>query len=136
MPGDNKILLIEDSLTDGAIFKQVMRVSGLENEVILVTSGEDALEYFKGAGRYADREAFPMPKVVFVDLVLAGDLSGYDVIPKLKEVAPNLIAVAVSQWDDAEAVRTAYSVGANCYISKPVRPGDLLNVAEHYKQFW
>ncbi|HLS28320.1 MAG TPA: response regulator, partial [Opitutales bacterium] len=71
-------------------------------------------------GKYQDREKFPLPSLVFLDLHLAGRL-GLEVLTWLRK-QPHLDAIIVillTASKEEEAISAAYEIGANSYLVKP-----------------
>ncbi|HZV37007.1 MAG TPA: response regulator, partial [Verrucomicrobiae bacterium] len=64
------ILLAEDSFDDALVFKRALRKAGILNRVEVVRDGFQAIAYIAGEGFYADRERFPEPGILFLDLVM------------------------------------------------------------------
>jgi len=58
------------------------------------------------------------PQLVLLDLRL-GDISGIDVLGKIKELDKNIKVIMVTALDDAESIRQARELGADDYICKP-----------------
>ena len=48
----------------------------------------------------------------------------------------NILMVAISGTDDIPSVRKAYAVGANTFVTKPIRPVDLENLILGYPRLW
>src|SRR5882672_5158271 len=80
------ILLADDSEDDEVIFKRVLRLSGLTNPVAVVRNGEEAIAYLKGEGPFADRERFPMPRILMLDLKMPRK-DGFEVLQWLRAEA-------------------------------------------------
>src|SRR5437868_15435601 len=77
------ILLVEDN-PDDALFAQ--RAFGRvcpEARLELAKDGEDAVNYLSGKGIYGDRERFPLPTLILLDLKLPRK-SGFEVLEWLK----------------------------------------------------
>jgi CheY-like chemotaxis protein len=127
------ILLAEDSQDDVTLFLKVMRKSGLNNPVALVRDGEEAIAYLKGAGEFADREKFPMPEILMLDLKMP-KMNGFQVLewiqtqPHLK----NLLVVVLSHLGETREINQAYDLGARSYLTKPVTTEDLVNLTSHF----
>src|SRR6266481_333240 len=73
------ILLIEDSPDDVFFLRHALQKARMLGTVHVVTDGQQALDYLQGIGKYADRVAFPLPTVIFLDLKLPL-VSGFDVL--------------------------------------------------------
>lgn len=113
---DNGLILLgEDDGNDALLFELMWRRCGFKNRIVVAPTLQDLRAYLEGKEPFADREAFPLPSLVFLDghipphdstvdagwlqallkphqiplVVLTGDIN-----PKLEERARNLGAVA------------------------------------------
>ena len=64
------ILLVEDEENDAFFMQWAVNRAGVVNPVHVANDGQEAIDYFKGAGRFANREEFPLPCLVLLDLKL------------------------------------------------------------------
>jgi CheY-like chemotaxis protein len=131
------ILLVEDNADDAEVMRMALERSWIAEPVTWVRSGEEALSYCKGEGRYADRRAFPLPRLVLVDLSLA-TLSGWDVLTWLRREAPfkAVPVVVVTGSNVREDVDTAYRMGANSFVSKQPDMGMFMGDMRQVARYW
>ena len=61
-----------------------MRKVGVANPIQVASDGQQAIDYLKGAGKYADREKFPLPCLVLLDLKLPY-VMGLDVLKWIRQ---------------------------------------------------
>lgn len=95
--------------------------------VRVFTSGEEALAYLRGDGRYEDREAYPLPAMILMDLDLPM-MSGFDVMRWLQdrgEFSHIPVALLTSSRLPLD-LQTAFALGAQSYTVKPGRPADCI----------
>src|ERR1051326_3242244 len=78
------ILLVEDAEEDGFLFMQAVKRAGLGNPVRVVRDGREALGYLSGAFFYADRDRFPLPRILMLDLKLPL-VGGWEVLTWVRE---------------------------------------------------
>src|SRR5439155_21926607 len=86
-----------------------------------VTDGDEALDYLEGKPPFSDRELYPVPRLVLLDLKMPR-VSGFEVLSWVRadpalQVMP--VVVLSSSSHDVD-VRRAYQLGANSYVVKPV----------------
>lgn len=131
------ILQVEDSENDARLLSLALRDAGVANPVITVPNGEQALQYFRGEGDFADRERFPLPGILMVDVRLPG-MSGLELLELLGKqfTLKGLLVIAISAYDEIFHVNRAYAVGAQTFLSKPVHAEDILNVTKAFKGHW
>jgi len=62
------LLIVEDDPNDLFFLERALKKASLRFRVRVARNGEEAIEYLSGAGQFADRRAFPVPKAIFLDL--------------------------------------------------------------------
>jgi len=73
------ILLVEDNEDDVFLIRSALDKAFIDNPVYAVSDGAQALAYLVGAGAFADRNTYPLPDVMLLDLVMPG-LDGFGVL--------------------------------------------------------
>ena len=116
-----QVLLVEDNPQDAELTMRALRKRNLANHLHLVEDGAEALDFMFGQGKYAERNLARAPKAVLLDLKLP-KLNGLEVLRALKSdprthSVPVIIITSSAQDPDIE---TAYKLGANSYVVKPV----------------
>jgi CheY-like chemotaxis protein len=137
-PGAHRILVVDDDLDEQFIAQRALKkVLGEKSVLKLVGSGDEAIAYFIGEGKFSDRAAYPFPTLVLLDLNMdQGD--GFDVLEFLQNnpawsVVPRII---FTTSDDDDDVRTAYALGASVYHRKPTNPADLEKLMREILGYW
>ena len=130
------ILLVEDEPNDVFFMQQAMKKAGVVNPIHVASDGRQAIDYFSGAGKFANRAEFPLPCLVLLDLKLPY-VMGLDVLKWIRQ-QPELPAIVLilSSSKDQEDIATAYRLGANGYLVKPPDLGKLLDMTKSIKDFW
>ena len=115
------ILLVEDNPQDAELTIRALKKHNLANRLITVEDGAQALDFIFCRGKYATRELSHSPKVVLLDLKLP-KVSGLEVLRALKqdERTRSIPVVVVTSSREDPDIKTAYSLGANSYVVKPV----------------
>ena len=109
------LLLVEDNPRDAELTLRAFRKNNLANNVLVAHDGVEALEIvFSRTG--ADR-----PRVILLDLKLP-KLDGLEVLRRLKsdERTRAIPVVVVTSSNQDPDIKTAYDLGANSYVVKPV----------------
>ncbi len=126
------ILLVEDNPMDVDLTKRAFAKRKLTNPIEIARDGEEALAYLPlwEAGA-------PLPLVILLDLKLP-KVNGLEVLKQIKSHPRfNTIPVVVLTSSKEEVdVRTAYELGANSYIMKPIDFDKFIDVAEHIDIYW
>ncbi len=131
------ILQVEDEESDIFLLKHVFQIVGILNPLQVVTDGNMAIDYLRGAGKFSDREQYPLPCLVLLDLKLPR-LSGQEVLAWIRRQPDlaTLVVVVCSASAHPADVERAYQLGANSYIQKPSCLEQSLEVAQLLKGWW
>lgn len=131
------ILLVEDSHADALALEAVLRVAKVRNPVTIVTDGEQAIQYLKGIGQFADRSKHPLPSVILLDLKMPR-VDGFEVLQWIKRnpLPKKPLVVVLSGYDEAHKLNLAYTLGANSFLVKPCMGADVDNLLETYPAYW
>lgn len=115
-----EILLVEDNVNDAELALTALAEYNLANKVEHVMDGPEALDYMFGTGKYKGK-SYNAPKVVLLDLKLP-KLNGLEVLKKLKtdERTRRIPVIMLTSSREEPDIETAYNLGANSYIVKPV----------------
>ncbi len=126
IPGVAKMtlfLLIEDDLNDVFFVERAFRDAPRHINLRHVGDGRGAIHYLEGRGEFADRQKFPLPDVILLDLKMPG-FTGFEFLEWLRSKSPGdqrLIPVVVmSSSALPDDITKAYTMGVNSYLVKPV----------------
>jgi CheY-like chemotaxis protein len=116
------VLNIDDSEDDAVMLKAACGSGKVAFKFQWVNSGESALLYLKGDDPYANRESFPFPTLILLDLKMPGT-SGFDVLRSIRthkneSIRRLPVVVFTSSMHDEDA-RCAFELGADAYLVKP-----------------
>ena len=115
------ILNVDDSEDDIVMLRAACASSKVTFCLQSLNSGYEALHYLQGVQSYADRERFPFPALLLLDLKMPGT-SGFEVLQFLRspkhESLRLPIVVFTSSMHDEDATR-AFQLGADAYVVKP-----------------
>ena len=120
---DHTILVVEDDEDDFFLTERVLRRLSA-TRVRHVENGRDAIAYLLGSGAFSNREEFPLPDIVLLDLKMA-PVSGLEVLEAVKAQPPQpmphiFVLTGSNEPKDREAVK--HSGAAAGYIVKPLSP--------------
>jgi len=137
MEANFPILLVEDDPNDVWLVKHAFQNASISNPLRIVNDGQDAIDYLKGAGAYSDRGAFPLPRLVLLDLKMPR-LSGFDVIGWMRRHYPWKLTPIIILSSSAlpQDVNRAYELGANAYMVKPADYRALERLFRTIADFW
>ncbi len=131
------ILLAEDEEDDVFLIKRAFQKSLVANPVVRVRDGEEALAYLKGEGKFADRQEFPFPGFVLLDLKMPRR-SGFELIEWVRSdpLLKRLPLVVLTSSKDNPDINRAYALGANTYLVKPVEFEGLIEMLRTLNCYW
>jgi CheY-like chemotaxis protein len=128
MPERAFILVADDSEGDIIILRKAFEKAYVPNPLFGVKSGAEAISYLKGEGRYSNRNEFPLPDLMLLDLKMPGE-DGFDVLTWIRQQPglKSMRVVVLSASDHIRDVNKAYQLGANSFL---VKPSDFENFVE------
>jgi len=131
------ILLAEDDPSDVLLIQRSFRKAGLREVLKLVHDGEQAIQYLGGRGVYSNRERFPLPFMLLLDLKMPG-ADGFDVLEwvRAQREFNRLLIVVLTSSNLQSDVDKAYELGANSYLVKPVEFTDMVNLIKRFEAYW
>jgi CheY-like chemotaxis protein len=112
------VLLVEDDEGDVLMTKEAFEYYKIHNRLHVVSDGEQALQFVRRAGPFADA---PRPGLILLDVNLPR-LSGLEVLAELKR-DPDLLLIPTVMLTTSQAeedILRSYELHANAYVSKPV----------------
>ncbi|HEY9748556.1 MAG TPA: response regulator [Allocoleopsis sp.] len=131
------VLLVEDDPNDVLLIKRAFAKANLQIPMHVLDNGEAAVSYLSGEGAYRDRDQYPLPILVLLDLKLPCR-SGHEVLAWLRQ-QPNLKrlpVVVLTSSQEREDIDRAYDLGANSYLVKPVAFNALLEIVKTLDLYW
>lgn len=136
-PYSSTILLVEDDPADVFRIQRAFRKTNLASSLEVVTDGEKAIDYLSGQEVYQDRDRYPLPSLMLLDLKLPRR-SGFEVLSWLRNESDikHLPVVVLTSSDQQVDIERAYSLGANSYLTKPPAPNALLEMVQVVGLYW
>jgi len=131
------ILLVEDNDDDVFLMKRALKGAHVLNPLHVVEDGNAALNYLNGNGEYADREIYPIPAIVFLDLKLPY-VSGFEVLEWIRRQKDldSMVVIVLTSSNEPSDLSRSYALGANSYLVKPPTPDQLSDLARAFKWYW
>src|SRR6266404_2203215 len=115
------ILMVDDSKDDVFLLCRAFEKAGLDNSILHVSDGQEAVEYLSGENGFEDRSRYPLPKLMLLDVKMPRR-DGFDVLQWLltRKDLEKLPVVMLSSSLRPEDVKKAKSLGATEYLCKPI----------------
>lgn len=126
------ILLVEDNPMDLDLTLRAFSKKKFSNEIQIARDGEEALAFFP---RWEAGEA--TPAVILLDINLP-KVNGLEVLRQLKthERFRRIPVVVLTSSREDRDLQTAYDLGVNSYIEKPVNFSKFMEVVDHIELYW
>lgn len=131
------ILLAEDDEDDRLLIRRSIEKARLLNPLQVVRDGEEAIKYLAGEDLYANRELFPLPFLLLLDLHMPRQ-NGFDVLTWIatqSDLNGLKIAVLTSSSDERDYAR-AMKLGAHSYFVKPGSIEEFVGLMLRLKGHW
>lgn len=129
---------MEDEASDAMLFRRALKKVGMEQSLVLVGDGDEAVQYLDGQGAFADRQKYPPASMVVLDLKLPRR-SGFEVLDWLRsrqDSLRHLPVMVLSSSNLSRDVMAAYEKGANSYVAKPYSSEEYARMAAAFNSFW
>lgn len=128
------LLLVEDNPGDIRLTEEALREGAVPVKLSVAMDGVEAVDFLHRRGKYQNA---PRPDLILLDLNLPRKngpevLSEIKADPDLKRI-PVLVMTTSHEPGD---IQKAYSLNANCYITKPIQLDDFMNVVHSIENFW
>jgi CheY-like chemotaxis protein len=128
------ILLAEDDDGHASLIQRNMKRAGVGNEVARVRDGQEALDYIRRQGAYADRPVVPL--LVLLDINMP-KVDGIGVLQAIKAdpATTKLPIIMLTTTDDPREVERCYALGCSVYVTKPVKYDDFVDALTRLGMF-
>lgn len=130
------ILLVEDDPGDQKLITVSLKNQKIANEVHIVGSGEEAMEFLYLRGKYSDG-VVPLPDLILLDLNMPG-MGGKEFLRQMKkdEKMRTIPVVILTSSDSDEDIIDTYNLCASGYVKKPVKLEDFKRVLKSINEYW
>jgi chemotaxis family two-component system response regulator Rcp1 len=129
-----EILLVEDNPGDVRLTLEALKDGKVLNRLHVVEDGVAALDFLFMREPYAE---VPRPDLILLDLNLPKK-NGREILATIKsdEALKTIPVVILTTSQAEEDILRAYSLHANCYISKPVGFEQFTHIVRSIESFW
>jgi CheY-like chemotaxis protein len=132
------ILLVEDNPADILLIQRAFRQADLSHiSLQIVRDGDAAVLYLSGEREYLDRERYPLPILMLLDLKLPRR-SGHEVLEWLRQQPDikRLPVIMLTSSREILDVNQAYELGVNSYLVKPIGFAALVEMLKTLNLYW
>jgi chemotaxis family two-component system response regulator Rcp1 len=129
-----EILLVDDNPADVRMVRDGLQEALPEARLNIAADGVEAIRFLRREGRHARA---PRPDLIILDLRLPKK-SGFDVLVEIKQdpALANIPVVVQSSSEEPIDIQRAYSLHANCYITKPAGFDEFSRTMRVLAEFW
>ena len=137
MPDQAVILIAEDKDEDIELLRHAFVRAEIPNPIHVVKDGAETIAYLQGEGKYSNRDEYPLPALLLLDLNMPRT-DGFEVLMWLRREPglSNLRVIVLTASSDMQDINRAYDLGANSYLVKPHAIDDLMRVVERLEKYW
>lgn len=131
------ILLVEDNPSDIDLTIRALEKGRIANKLVVVSDGQEALDYLFGKGEYEGRDASELPALTLLDLKMP-KVSGLDVLRRIRaEPATHRLPVVIlTSSREEQDMADGYDLGVNSYIRKPVDFEQFVHCVAQLGLYW
>jgi CheY-like chemotaxis protein len=137
MKRERLVLMAEDDENDVAFLKRAFAQAEIHNPLHVAPDGQAAIDYLSGAGAFSDRNKFPLPGLLLLDLKMPRK-TGLEVLEwvRAQETLRSLPVIIFSSSVNPSEIEIAYQKGTNAFVSKPPGSPERIELAKMIKGFW
>jgi len=131
------ILLIEDNRMDVELTLDGFKEAHIDNTIQVAKNGQEGLDYLFGRGDYADRQKYPLPHLILLDLKMPR-VDGFEVLRQVKAtpIIKRIPVIVLTSSKEEGDRALSYDIGANSYLVKPVSFEGFADVVKHINGYW
>jgi len=128
------ILLVEDSQGDVDLVREALAENKMCNKLFVAGDGVEAMAFLRREGDFASA---PRPDIILLDWNLPKK-DGREVLAEIKgdEQLRTIPVVVLTTSREDKDVLKAYDLHANCYVTKPVKIDQFLEIINSIDMFW
>lgn len=137
MADEGTILIVDDDENDFLLLQHAFEEANISNRVKMLSGGAEAIRYLAGEGQYLDREKYPLPSLMLLDLKMTL-YDGFHVLEwcrKQSGLQYFPIVVFTSSGEQRD-IQKAVELGAAAYAVKPSGLNYLVTMAKELKSRW
>ena len=112
------ILLVEDDPADQKLIKTSLRNQRIANDLCIVNSGEEGIDFLHHRGSYCNR--ITRPDLILLDLNMPG-MGGKEFLRRIKddESTKQIPVVILTTSDSEKDIMDSYNLHASGYVRMP-----------------
>jgi two-component system, response regulator len=130
-------LIVEDNPHDAELIMRTLIKKNLAKQFYIAEDGEEALDFLFCRGKFSSRNPLNLLKVIFLDLKLP-KINGLEVLKELKTsmITKKVPVVIITSSKEDMDIKSAFELGANSYVVKPVEFDSFLEAITNTGFYW
>lgn len=125
------LLYVEDNLDDRVLFNMACKRGNVPFRLLSAEHGKEAVDYLSGSGQYGNRQDFPFPDAVLLDVKMPF-LDGFGVLHWIREqrsLEELPVFIFTSSYQHVD-IHRAYEEKATAFLTKPSEFRALVRLAQ------
>lgn len=129
--------MADDDEDDRLLAREAIMEGRVINELRFVEDGDQLMAYMRGSEKYADRNLYPLPDLILLDLNMPRK-DGRTALAEIKQdkLLRRIPVVILTTSKAEEDMLTGYDLGAASYITKPVTFEALVDLMQTLGKYW
>ena len=129
-----EVLLVEDDEAEADLTREILEDESISIRLNTVENGVEAMAYLLKQGEYANAV---LPDVILLDLNMPKK-DGREVLKDLKsdKSLKHIPVLVLTNSSSEKDILTAYDLGANCYLKKPIGLDEFSKLLKSLDDFW
>jgi CheY-like chemotaxis protein len=113
-----------------------LALAWISNPVRRFNNGSEAMAYLSHAA-VAAAIGPAVPSIILLDIKLPGN-SGFEILKYIKTCPAfdKSLKIVLSQLDDTRSIKEAYALGANSFLTKPLKQSELADLIVTFPGYW
>ena len=131
------VLVVEDDQEEAAAIRESFEQLGYTEPIRVLERGGEAIDYLDGLGQYSQRNRFPLPDFVLIDLDVV-DGNAFEILEWLqtKRELVGIRTVIMTNGENVASMNRAYQLGAASFITKPLNFSEFRDTIQSLYNQW
>src|SRR5262245_23978574 len=123
------LLHVDDEPNDLVLLRNAVQMAQLDWHLSRAKNGAEAISYLRGDPPFANRDEYPLPSLILLDLKMPFK-NGFEVLQWIRQepAVSSTPVVVFTSSNHQEDIKKAYECGANSYLVKPVSLSELIEL--------